>query len=167
MAWLLLVAPVLAWSGFCYACLPTRWWCLAVNPHTKWVARTLDEKMPGLESCTLVCIPASSEEKTQARYEQFAKDVCKATGMANAYKHIKVEGDRLALHEHRVCKSISRVQVLKFNRNFFNGRKVIIFDDVITRGASFATMVSYLEEMGAQVVGGVFLAATSLETSKD
>lgn len=133
----------------------------------QWVARTLDEKMPDLDSCTLVCIPASSEEKTQARYEQFAKDVCKATGMANAYKHIKVEGDRLALHEHRVCKSISRVQVLKFNRNYFNGRKVIIFDDVITRGASFATMVSYLEEMGAQVVGGVFLAATSLETSKD
>lgn len=133
----------------------------------QWVVNTLDEKMPDLENCTFVCIPASTEQKTQARYEQFAKDVCKATGMTNAYKHIKVEGERLALHEHKVCKTISRVQVLKFNRNFFNGRKVIIFDDVITRGASFATMASYLEEMGAQVVDGIFLAATSLEASKD
>lgn len=126
----------------------------------QWVAETLDQKMPDLENCTLLCIPASTEEKTQARYEQFAKDVCKATGMANAYKHVKVEGERLALHEHKVCKTISKVQVLKFDRNYFNGRKVVIFDDVITRGTSFATMVSYLEDMGAIVVGGIFLART-------
>ena len=97
------------------------------------------------------------------RYEQFAQEVCKATQMANAYKHIKVEGERLAIHEHKVCKTLSKVQVLKFNRRFFNGRKVIIFDDVITKGKSFATMVEYLEEMGAVVVGGIFLAATAFQ----
>ena len=97
------------------------------------------------------------------RYEQFAQEVCKATQMANAYKYIKVEGERLAIHEHKVCKSISKVQVLKFNSRFFNGRKVIIFDDVITKGKSFSNMVEYLEEMGAKVVGGIFLAATAFQ----
>lgn len=129
----------------------------------QWVSTTLDEAMPDLENCTFVCIPASSEESTQMRYEQFAQEVCKATQMANAYKHIKVEGTRLAIHEHKVCKSISKVQVLKFDRRFFNGRKVIIFDDVITKGKSFSTMVEYLEEMGAKVVGGIFLAATAFQ----
>lgn len=129
----------------------------------QWVSLTLDEAMPDLENCTFVCIPASTEERTQMRYEQFAQEVCKATQMANAYKHIKVEGERLAIHEHKVCKTLSKVQVLKFDRRFFNGRKVIIFDDVITKGKSFATMVEYLEEMGAVVVGGIFLAATAFQ----
>ena len=102
------------------------------------------------------------------RYEQFAGEVCKATKMANAFKHIKVEGDRLALHEHKVCKSISKVSVLKFDAKFFNGRKVVIFDDVITKGSSFANMVEHLESMGAVVVAGIFLAITQTgEAKKD
>ena len=129
----------------------------------QWVSSTLDEAMPDLENCTFVCIPASTEERTQMRYEQFAAGVCRMTRMANAYKHIKIEGERLAIHEHKVCKTISKVQVLKFDRRFFNGRKVVIFDDVITKGTSFATMVDYLEELGAKVVGGIFLAATAFQ----
>lgn len=130
----------------------------------QWVSMTLDASMPDLENCTFICIPASSEERTQMRYEQFAQEVCKATQMANAYKHIKVEGERLAIHEHKVCKSVTKVQILKFDRRFFNGRKVIIFDDVITKGKSFDTMVDYLEGMGAKVVGGIFLAATAFQS---
>ena len=134
----------------------------------QWVSKTLDENLPGLEGCTLVCIPASTQERTCMRYEQFAGEVCKATKMANAFKHIKVEGDRLALHEHKVCKSISKVSVLKFDAKFFNGRKVVIFDDVITKGSSFANMVSHLERMGAVVVAGIFLAITQTgEAKKD
>ena len=134
----------------------------------QWVSKTLDENLPGLEGCTLVCIPASTQERTCMRYEQFAGEVCKATKMANAFKHIKVEGDRLALHEHKVCKSISKVSVLKFDAKFFNGRKVVIFDDVITKGSSFANMVEYLESMGAIVVAGFFLAITQTgEAKKD
>ena len=134
----------------------------------QWVSKTLDENLPGLEDYTLVCIPASTQEKTCMRYEQFAGEVCKATKMANAFKHIKVEGDRLALHEHKVCKSISKVSVLKFDAKFFNGRKVVIFDDVITKGNSFANMVEHLESMGAVVVAGIFLAITQTgEAKKD
>lgn len=133
----------------------------------QWVSRTLDENLPGLEDCTLVCIPASTQERTCMRYEQFAGEVCKATGMANAYKHIKVEGDRLALHEHKVCKSISKVSVLKFDAKFFNGRKVVIFDDVITKGSSLANMVEHLESLGATVVAAVFLAVTRTGDSKN
>ena len=115
----------------------------------QWVSETLDENLPGLEDLTLVCIPASTQQKTCMRYEQFSGEVCMATKMANAYKHIKVEGERLALHEHKVCKSISKVSVLKFDAKFFNGRKVVICEDVITKGKSFANRVEYLESMGA------------------
>lgn len=126
-----------------------------------WVARTLEENITLLDTCTFVCIPASDAERHEMRYCQFAKDVCKATGMANAYSHIKVEGSRLAIHENKICKSISEVQTIKFDKKYFNGRKVVIFDDVVTKGASLNTFVDYLEELGAEVIGAIFLAKTA------
>ncbi len=60
----------------------------------------------------------------------------------------------------------SRRLGIRVGRRFFNGRKVVIFDDVITKGTSFATMVDYLEELGATVVGGIFLAATAFQHNK-
>lgn len=34
---------------------------------------------------TLVCIPASTRANTKRRFEEFSKEVCEKTGMANAY----------------------------------------------------------------------------------
>ena len=131
------------------------------NEVAKWVATTLDENISLLDNCTFVCIPASDATRNEMRYNQFSKDVCRATGMANGYSHIKVEGERLAIHEHKVCKSVSMVHTIKFDAKFFNGRKVIIFDDIITKGASLNTFVDYLETLGAEVIGAVFLAKSA------
>ncbi len=127
----------------------------------RWVASVLDENITLLDDCVFACIPASSKDRNEARFCFFAAEVCRATGMTNGFNQIKVSGDRIALHEHRVCKSLETVQVLEFNRDFFNGRQVIIFDDVVTRGDSLATMIDAFQAMGATVVGAVFLARTS------
>ena len=45
----------------------------------------------------------------------------------------------------------------------FKGTQVLIFDDVITRGFSYARFACALEAFGASVLGGFFLGRTLLK----
>ena len=73
---------------------------------------------------------------------------------------IPVEGERLAIHESKSGKHVNNVQVINFDKEFFKGKKVLVFDDVITRGYSYARFACHLEMLGASVLGGMFLAKT-------
>ena len=44
--------------------------------------------------------------------------------------------------------------------DFFKGKDVLLFDDIITKGISYATTADNLEACGANVLGGLFLAKT-------
>lgn len=114
------------------------------------------------EHVTFVCIPASSAQKNEIRYKVFAEEVARLTGCTNAYKAIAIEGERLAIHETRSGKTVQNVEVIKFDNRFFNGKKVLLFDDVLTQGHSYARFACALEKMGAEVLGGYFLAKTIL-----
>lgn len=108
-----------------------------------------------------VCVPASTAEKNDARYREFSDLVCRLTGAVNGFDHVQIMEDRLALHENHHEKSIDTVSVINFDADFFNGREVLCFDDVITRGLSFSRFADKLETMGAKVVGGFFLGKTT------
>lgn len=115
----------------------------------------------GIKQMTFVCIPASSAEKNEKRYHQFSEEVCRLTGAANAFDAITVSGSRLAIHEtKRGAKQVYDAEVIEFDEQFFNGRQVIVFDDIITRGYSYARFACKLESFGASVIGGLFLAKT-------
>ena len=109
---------------------------------------------------TLVCIPASSAEKNERRYKTFAAEVSRLTGCANGYEAVKVEGERLAIHEHRGSKRLQSTQVISFDKEYFAGRKVVIFDDILTLGHTYARFACALEALGATVIGGLFLGRT-------
>ena len=102
-------------------------------------------------------------EANAIRYEEFAEEVCRLTGATNAYKAITIEGERLAVHENQNGKNIESVHIIKFNRDFFNGKKVLLFDDIITRGFSYARFACEIENFGAEVLGGYFLGRTLLK----
>lgn len=112
------------------------------------------------DSLTFVCIPASTPEANTLRYEEFANEVCRLTGAQNAFNFIRVEGERLAIHETKCGKSITTAHFIDMDREFFNGKRVVIFDDVITRGFSYARFACELEYFGAEVLGGYFLGRT-------
>ena len=79
----------------------------------------------------------------------------------NGYDHVSVSGERLTIHENRKAeKEVRKVNVIEFDSAFFNGRSVVVFDDVITKGLSYATYANQLESLGANVLGGIFLART-------
>lgn len=115
-------------------------------------------------SCTNIIfspVPASTDKKNEIRYKAFCQRVCELTGAINGYDHVSVSGERLTIHENRKAeKEVRKVNVIEFDSAFFNGRSVVVFDDVITKGLSYATYANQLESLGANVLGGIFLART-------
>ena len=71
------------------------------------------------------------------------------------------------LHENRKAeKEVRKVNVIEFDSAFFNGRSVVVFDDVITKGLSYATYANQLESLGANVLGGISVSYTHLDVYK-
>lgn len=125
-------------------------------------ASTISEQY-GASCCDIVFspVPASTNEKNEIRYKAFCQRVCELTGAINGYSHVVVSGERMTIHENRKAeKEVRKVNIIEFDGTFFNGKSVIVFDDVITKGLSYATYATQLESLGAKVLGGVFLART-------
>lgn len=117
--------------------------------------------MAGCKDITFVPVPASTSEKNELRYKAFCERVCELTGVINGYDHVKVTGGRLAIHENRKLeKEIRKVSIIEFDEIWFNGKNIVTFDDVITRGITWATYSDQLENLGAYVLSGIFLAKT-------
>ena len=108
----------------------------------------------------MVCIPASSAAKTETRYKVFAEEVARLTGCENGNMGITIEGERLAIHETRTSKRLQSVEVIRLDKDYFQGKYVLVFDDVLTQGHSYARFACELEKVGAEVLGGYFLGKT-------
>ena len=107
-----------------------------------------------LTSIVFSCIPASTQEKNELRYKRFSERVCELTHAINGYPHMQVLTGRLAVHEHRKNETeVRTAQMADYDTDFFNGKDVLLFDDVITRGISYATTADNLEACGANVLG--------------
>ena len=118
------------------------------------------ERGADVENVTLVCIPASSAAKTETRYKVFAEEVARLTGCENGNRGITIEGERLAIHETRTSKRLQSVEVIRLDKDYFQGKYVLVFDDVLTQGHSYARFACELEKVGAEVLGGYFLGKT-------
>lgn len=109
-----------------------------------------------LSRLTFVCIPASTKEKHRIRYQNFMATLCNRTGMINAFEHITIAKETEASH------ITGNIELPKYNidTNFFRGKQVIIFDDVITRGFSISIMKKLLEKVGANVIAAITIGRT-------
>lgn len=92
---------------------------------------------------TLVCIPAALEAHTKRRFKEFSEEICKATGMTNAYPAFS--------YTHDVDEDGNPVDELHIDEAFFQGKKIILFDDIIASGNSVAKFADQLEGYGAKV----------------
>lgn len=113
-----------------------------------------------LKYLTLVCIPASSAEKTESRYEEFSERLCDETGMENAYSHMSVTKDS---EEKKFGGRGITTNNVSFDEKFFKDKYVLLFDDVITKGESMLRFKQKLEKLGAIVVCGFSIGKTKHE----
>lgn len=110
---------------------------------------------PKTEHLTLVCLTASTQRKTELRFKDFAEKVCRDLNMTNAYPYIKVVGEGGAMHEGG-----SGATSKSYNPSFFNGKYVVLFDDVRTTGKSLERERRILENYGAKVICAITIAQT-------
>ncbi len=111
---------------------------------------TFGEKLSQL---TLVCIPASTAKKTIDRFEEFSKLVTEATGMVNGYGHITIVADKDGVGD-------SHLPVYDIDHDFFDSRKVLLFDDIMVTGGSVSKFATRLSESGVDIVAAVVLGKT-------
>ena len=101
-------------------------------------------------------IPASTREKNDIRNRHFCERVCEATGLKNGFSDIMILYDRT---DSRHQKEDDTVWNLQFGAGV-EGKHVLLFDDIITRGVSFIQCAEKLKSKGAASVTGLFLGKT-------
>lgn len=112
---------------------------------------------------TFVCVPASTSEANRKRYKDFSAKVCELTGMKNGFSAVAVSGEKLAIHEqHKGEKKFFSTRTVEIKKKMLQASKILLFDDIITKGMSYAQFAASLESAGASVIGGIFLAKTIL-----
>ena len=106
-------------------------------------------------------IPASSREDTEKRYHLFSYLVGKHCNVEDGHlwvnnwhetkkKHLSRDEDFIQDMRERWYVDYKRIK----------GARVIIFDDVKTRGTTSNHFIRRLQECGAEVIGKVFLSKT-------
>lgn len=115
-----------------------------------------EENLPFL---TLVCLPASTKVKNEARYKEFSERLCQETGMENGYEHIHFLRDGLSKNDPNNETGRSIQPKISFD-DWFENKYVLLFDDVVTKGNTMLRYKRKLEEVGAVVVGGMCLGKT-------
>ncbi len=137
-------------------------WSFKDGYHQEFFQRIVTEKLQesfdDLSDLVFMCIPASTKFANQVRFERFSKAVCAQTGMMNAFPYITIVRDKEPRH-----LGGGRDGEYRFDRNFFYGKDVILFDDVVTTGHSMTVLSDQLESMGARVVGCISIARTYSE----
>jgi len=110
-----------------------------------------------LSEMVLVIVPASTKTKNESRFLRFCEIVCVKTGLINGYNAIKPLSDREAFKGQT---GVNKTANLIYDPVFITRRKILLFDDVMTTGASFKQNSQLLIQNGAQQVTGLFLART-------
>ena len=107
----------------------------------------------------VICfIPASTRTKTTNRFDSVARRLAERTGIQATLLAISKNADSEA--GHIAGKSQNPTGDFSFNSNLFRGKKVILVDDVITRGRTFVQTANKLMAHGALSVEGLFVAKT-------
>lgn len=113
-----------------------------------------------LQYITLVCVPASTSSKNYSRYSVFSKRLCEETYMKNGYNYMYVMKDGMS-KKHPDNKTGRSIQpVIEYDKEYFSGKCVLLFDDVVTKGTTMLKYKEEFEKMGAIVIGGFCLGKT-------
>ena len=101
------------------------------------------------KSLCLLCVPASLQSATKRRFEHFSEQVCQATGMQNAYSAISFTS--------KIDEDGDPVDTAHLNEQQLQGKRVLIFDDIIASGGSLARFADKLSAFHCEVVAAIAL----------
>ena len=88
---------------------------------------------------------------------RFSADVCAMCNAINGFEHIQVIGKREKVHISKKHGQKSNVQI---DTDYFNGKRVLLIDDICTTCATANAFIEQLQAAGADVRMTLFLAKT-------
>lgn len=107
----------------------------------------------------VICfIPASTRAKTLNRFGNISEVLKTRTGVKATLNAIIKPVDSES--GYVAGKSNDPTAGFQFHPEYFRGKKVILIDDVITRGTTFNDTAAKLSRYGAKSVTGLFVAKT-------
>ena len=84
-------------------------------------------------------------------------DVCAMCNAINGFEHIQVIGKREKVHISKKHDQRSNVQI---DTDYFNGKRVLLIDDICTTCATANAFIEQMQAAGADVRMTLFLAKT-------
>lgn len=97
----------------------------------------------------LLCVPASLKSVTKRRFEHFSEHVCQLTGMENLYPAISFTSE--------VDEDGDPVDTSHLDASLLQGKRILIFDDIIASGGSLSRFADKLSELQGEVVAALAL----------
>ncbi len=133
-----------------YSAISTVIWNLA--PRLKEIFNS-----GNINQLTLVCIPASTIEKTHIRYDDFYKKISAETGIQNGSNLVGLTRDYSTKHDGGIGLDFDD---LYYDTANLKGRNIILFDDIITSGHSMCAVKNHIEACGATVIAALSIGKT-------
>lgn len=126
---------------------------------TNDMVKIINHISEGHKSEYIICfIPASTSERTTKRYRSVACRLAERTGVNATLSAITKTSNTES--GYISGKSGNPTADFTFDTNYFRGKKVILIDDVITRGRTFSDTAVKMISRGADSVTGLFVAKT-------
>lgn len=111
-----------------------------------------------LDKNVIFCvIPASTKTKNIVRFQKISAEISSNFKWKNGFDAIKITEDRETL---KGTSGVSKIFNLSYDQMKIQGKNVILFDDVKTKGKSFSENADKLIELGAKSVKGIFIGET-------
>ena len=108
-----------------------------------------------LSKVVFVCAPTSSYSSYRQRFVGFTKYIIEQTGMINGSEYVFIKGEVTPKHLGG-CEKVSYT----IDNHFFSGKRVIIFDDLLTTGNTLIDFAERIKSAGGDIIGAITIGKT-------
>lgn len=105
---------------------------------------------------TLLCIPSHSKEANDKRWKQFSRTICSELDMSNGTDYITYNQDA-DIPSHWGGSGYPDVA---FDKRFFDGKTVVLLDDLVTSGQTISKTKQAIEDVGGRVIMAICIGRT-------
>ena len=130
----------------------------AIKKAAKMVSEALSAR--NMKDVVFMCVPAACQRTYIRRCQKFSEIVCEKSGATNGFSYVNVFGRRAKLHNSRLHAVAEETESVFIDAKAIKGKKVVLFDDVVTTGKTCTAFKEKLESMGATVILAIFLGKT-------
>ncbi len=133
---------------------------------SRWAAGLMALALSAIDmhDVVIACVPGSTPYSHARRYRYFMQQLCHECGALNGYPYITVSTARQRVHDVGMKAYDAMDDSLHIDTAFFDGKKVVLIDDICTTGRSAEAFTKRLQQAGADVCMALFLGRTKRYT---